>query len=86
MSASASEMHMDNALEQLLETWRTNNRISLFLIDHISDEGHSCCEAPILLVNGVQIWGIEQDYAARKLVSQAGEKPLTFLDHLIRGR
>jgi hypothetical protein len=30
---------MDSALEQLLEAWRTNNRISLFLIDHISDEG-----------------------------------------------
>ena len=33
---------MDDALEQLLETWRTNNRISLFLIDHISDEGMKC--------------------------------------------
>ncbi|HEX4998067.1 MAG TPA: DinB family protein [Terriglobia bacterium] len=26
-------------LEQLLEAWRTNHRISLFLIDRISDEG-----------------------------------------------
>ena len=33
---------MDEALEQLLETPRTNNRISLFLIDHISDEGMKC--------------------------------------------
>ena len=33
---------MDDALEQLLEAWRTNNRISLFLIDHISDEGMKC--------------------------------------------
>jgi len=29
-------------VEQLLETWRTNNRINLFLIDHISDEGMAC--------------------------------------------
>lgn len=33
---------MDNALEQILEAWRTNNRIGLFLIDHISDEGMKC--------------------------------------------
>ena len=25
--------------EELLEAWRTNNRINLYLIDHISDEG-----------------------------------------------
>ena len=30
---------MDDALEQLLETWRTNDRINLFLIDRISDQG-----------------------------------------------
>lgn len=29
-------------LEDLLEAWRTNNRINLFLIDHISDEGLRC--------------------------------------------
>ncbi len=28
-----------DAVEQLLEAWRTNNRINLFLIDEISDEG-----------------------------------------------
>ena len=33
---------MDNALEQILEAWRTNSRIGLFLIDHISDEGMKC--------------------------------------------
>ena len=32
----------DAALEQLLESWRTNNRINLFLIDKISDEGMRC--------------------------------------------
>lgn len=26
-------------LEELLEAWRTNNRINLYLIDHISEEG-----------------------------------------------
>ncbi|HEX9945817.1 MAG TPA: DinB family protein [Thermoanaerobaculia bacterium] len=29
-------------LDQLLEAWRTNNRINLFLIDRISDEGMKC--------------------------------------------
>lgn len=33
---------MDDAVEQLLEAWRTNNRINLFLIDRISDEGMQC--------------------------------------------
>lgn len=33
---------MENAVEQLLEAWRTNNRINLFLIDEISDEGMKC--------------------------------------------
>jgi len=33
----------ENALsEELLEAWRTNNRITLFLLDHISDEGLAC--------------------------------------------
>jgi uncharacterized damage-inducible protein DinB len=29
-------------VNQLLEAWRTNNRITLFLLDEISDEGLSC--------------------------------------------
>jgi uncharacterized damage-inducible protein DinB len=29
-------------LQQLLEAWRTNNRITLFLIDNISDAGMLC--------------------------------------------
>ena len=33
---------MEHAVEQLLEAWRTNNRINLFLIDKISDEGMKC--------------------------------------------
>ena len=33
---------MEDALEQVLEAWRTNNRIHLFLLDHISDEGMRC--------------------------------------------
>ena len=32
----------DDDVEQLLEAWRTNNRINLFLIDEISDEGMKC--------------------------------------------
>ncbi|RMI04762.1 MAG: hypothetical protein D6681_09145 [Calditrichaeota bacterium] len=33
---------MDILLEQLLETWRTNNRVNLFLIDQISEAGMKC--------------------------------------------
>ncbi len=29
-------------LDELLEAWRTNNRINLYLIDHISEAGMSC--------------------------------------------
>jgi uncharacterized damage-inducible protein DinB len=29
-------------LDQLLEAWRTNNRINLFLVDHISAAGMKC--------------------------------------------
>jgi len=29
-------------LDELLEAWRTNNRINLYLIDHISDDGMRC--------------------------------------------
>jgi uncharacterized damage-inducible protein DinB len=29
-------------LEQILDSWYTNNRINLLLIDHISDEGMAC--------------------------------------------
>jgi uncharacterized damage-inducible protein DinB len=36
-------MNNDKSIpEQLLETWRTNNRINLFLIDRISDDGMKC--------------------------------------------
>lgn len=28
--------------DELLEAWRTNNRITLFLLDHVSDEGLAC--------------------------------------------
>lgn len=33
---------MEDVLEQVLEAWHTNNRINLFLIDKISDEGMKC--------------------------------------------
>ncbi len=33
---------METTRDQLLEAWRTNNRINLYLIDHISDEGMAC--------------------------------------------
>ncbi len=33
---------MEYILDQILEAWHTNNRINLFLIDHISDEGMKC--------------------------------------------
>jgi hypothetical protein len=33
---------MKDPIGQLREAWRTNNRINLFLIDEISDEGMRC--------------------------------------------
>ena len=33
---------MKEALPQLLEAWRTNNRINLYLIDAIDKEGMQC--------------------------------------------
>lgn len=33
---------MDDVLEQLLETWRTNQRITLMLIDRIDEAGMGC--------------------------------------------
>lgn len=33
---------MDRMLEEILEAWYTNNRINLFLIEHISEEGMKC--------------------------------------------
>lgn len=35
-------MHDSGGREQLLEAWRTNNRINLFLIDRISAAGMKC--------------------------------------------
>ncbi len=35
-------MSGDDVLAQVLETWRTNNRVNLFLIDRIDDEGMKC--------------------------------------------
>ncbi len=37
---------MENVLEEVLEAWRTNNRINLFLIDRISNEGMRCTLSP----------------------------------------
>jgi uncharacterized damage-inducible protein DinB len=33
---------MENIVEQMLEAWRTNNRINLFLIDRIDNTGMKC--------------------------------------------
>ena len=33
---------MEAILEQVPEAWQTNNRINLFLVDHISEEGMKC--------------------------------------------
>ena len=38
-SAPIENAPLRDAVQQLLEAWRTNNRINLFLIDEISDEG-----------------------------------------------
>jgi uncharacterized damage-inducible protein DinB len=39
---TAGEPEGSDLRAQVLETWRTNNRINLFLIDQISDEGMQC--------------------------------------------
>lgn len=33
---------MDDILDQIITAWRTNNRVNLFLIEHVSDEGMRC--------------------------------------------
>ena len=33
---------VDSLREQLLDAWRTNNRINLLLLDHITEEGLCC--------------------------------------------
>lgn len=59
---------MEDALEQLLETWRTNNRIHLFLIDRISAEGMKCTLSKrggrnvvrqFAHLNNVRVWHLE---------------------------
>lgn len=35
-------LDMHSPREQLLEAWRTNNRINLLLLDHITEEGLRC--------------------------------------------
>lgn len=59
---------MKAIVEQLLETWRTNNRINLFLIDHISDDGMKCTLSKrggrnvvrqFAHLNNVRVWHLE---------------------------
>ena len=59
---------MDEMLEQLIEAWRTNNRIHLFLIDKISPEGMKCTLSKrggrnvvrqFAHVHNVRVWQLE---------------------------
>jgi uncharacterized damage-inducible protein DinB len=74
-------------LDAILEAWRTNQRINLFLIDRISDEGMACtlskhggrdvCRQFAHLHN-VRVWHIEnraKDLAAGLEVFESKERP-----------
>lgn len=78
---------MEKALEQLIETWRTNNRILLFLIDHISDEGMKCTLSKrggrnvvrqFAHLHNVRVWHLEnraRDLAKDLHVFETHEEP-----------
>lgn len=61
--------------EGILEAWRTNNRINLFLIDKISDEGLQCTPSTrggrtvarqLAHLHNVRLWHLQD--RARELV------------------
>jgi uncharacterized damage-inducible protein DinB len=56
-------------LDDLLEAWRTNNRINLYLIDHISDSGMNCTLSKrggrdvarqFAHIHNVRVWHLEK--------------------------
>lgn len=56
-------------VEDLLEAWRTNNRISLYLLDHISDAGLECTlsthggrgvAGQFAHMHNVRVWSLER--------------------------
>ena len=56
-------------LEELLEAWRTNNRINLLLIDRISEEGMACTlskhggrdvAAQFAHMHNVRVWHLDK--------------------------
>ncbi|NIR46204.1 MAG: hypothetical protein GWN99_17390 [Gemmatimonadetes bacterium] len=55
-------------LEELIEAWRTNNRFTLFLVEHISDEGLHCTLSKrgdrdvgrqLAHIHNVRVWHLE---------------------------
>ena len=59
----------DQVLGELLEAWRTNHRITLFLVDNISDAGMSCTlskhggrgvAGQFAHIHNVRVWHLEK--------------------------
>jgi uncharacterized damage-inducible protein DinB len=60
---------VDSLREQLLDAWRTNNRINLLLLDHITEEGLCCTLSTrggrdvarqLAHLHNVRIWHLEK--------------------------
>jgi uncharacterized damage-inducible protein DinB len=56
-------------LDELLEAWRTNHRITLYLIDHISDDGMTCTlskhggrnvAGQLAHMHNVRVWSLQK--------------------------
>ena len=74
-------------LDQLLEAWRTNNRINLYLIDRISDAGMACTLSKrggrnvvrqFAHLHNVRVWHLEnraRDLAAGLYTFETAEEP-----------
>ena len=73
--------------EQLIEAWRTNNRINMLLIDRIADEGMSCTlskrggrgvAGEFAHIHNVRVWHLEKrakDLAEGLVIFETGVVP-----------
>ena len=64
------------AREELLEAWRTNNRINLVLLDHVTDEGLGCTLSrrggrdvarQFAHLHNVRVWHLPKGFHAQPL-------------------
>jgi uncharacterized damage-inducible protein DinB len=87
---------MQPLVDQLVEAWRVNNRINLFLIDRISDAGMACTLSKrggrnvvrqFTHLHNVRVWHLQgraRDLATGLYVFKTGEQPTRkkLKDHL----